>query len=94
MGFFKRLFGGSSTKPEKRYYVIQVKCKRCGEIIEGRLDLDNDLSLEYEDDNTTYFARKVLMGGGHCFQQVEVALKFNSSRELMEKEVQGGMFIE
>ena len=47
MGFLKNLFGGgTSAKPEKRYYVFNVKCNRCGEIIEGRVDLDNDLSLE------------------------------------------------
>ena len=94
MGFFKKLFGGTATRPEKHYYVFQVKCKRCGEIIEGRVDLDNDLSLDYEGDNTTFFVRKFLLGSGHCFQQVEAALRFNSSRELIEREVQGGTFIE
>ena len=94
MGFFKRLLSGTASKTEKRYYVFQVKCKRCGEIIEGRVDLDNDLSLEYEDDQSVYFGRKVLMGSGHCFQQIEVEMKFTSSRELIEKQVQGGTFVE
>ena len=94
MGFFKNLFGGKSEKPEKHYYVFQVKCKRCGEIIEGRVDLDNDLSQEYEDDRTVYFVRKGLLGANRCFQQIEVEMKFTSSRELIEKEVQGGTFIE
>jgi len=94
MGFLKNLFKGATAKPEKRYYVFQVKCNRCGEILEGRVDLDNELSLEFEDNRNVYFGRKVLMGGGHCFQQVEVAMKFTSSRELIEKEVQGGIFVE
>ena len=38
MGFLKKLFGGEPAKPEKRYYVFQVKCNRCGEVIEGRVD--------------------------------------------------------
>ena len=62
MGFLKNLFSGTPAKPEKRYYVFQVKCNRCGEIIEGRVDLDNDLSLEFEGDSTVYFVRKGLMG--------------------------------
>jgi hypothetical protein len=94
MSFFKKLFGGSGAKHEKRYYVFQVKCKRCGEIVEGRVDLDNDLSLEYEGNNSFYFGRKVLMGGNRCFQQIEVELKFTADRELIEKQVQGGTFIE
>ena len=55
MGFLKNLFGGTSAKPEKRYYTFNVKCNRCGEIIEGRVDLDNDLSLEYEGDQRLLF---------------------------------------
>ncbi len=92
MGFLKNLFGGTSAKPEKRYHVFQVKCNRCGEILEGRVDLDNDLSMEFEDDRTVYFVRKGLMGNNRCFQQIEVELKFDSSRQLLERQVTGGQF--
>ncbi|MGE5376071.1 MAG: hypothetical protein ACM3XO_13515 [Bacteroidota bacterium] len=94
MSFFKKLFSGTPAKHQKQYYVFQVKCNRCGEIIEGRIDLDNDLSVEYEDNNNVYFGRKVLMGNGRCFQQIEVEMKFTSDRELIEKEVKGGTFVE
>lgn len=94
MGFLKKLFGGDSAKPEKRYYVFQVKCNRCGEVIEGRVDLDNDLSLEFEGKDSVYFVRKGLIGNNRCFQQIEVELKFTPSRELIEKQVQGGTFLE
>jgi hypothetical protein len=92
MGFLKNLFGGGSAKPEKRYYVFQVKCNRCGEIIEGRVDLDNDLSLSDEGDN--YIVRKGLVGANRCFQQIEVEMKFTPARELTEKTVTGGTFVE
>jgi hypothetical protein len=94
MGFLKNLFKGTPAKPEKRYYVFQVKCNRCGEIIEGRVDLDNDLSLEFEDNASVYFVRKVVMGNSHCFQQIEVEMKFTSARTLIEQEVKGGTFVE
>jgi hypothetical protein len=94
MGFLKKLFSGEPTKPEKRYYTFNVKCNRCGEIIEGRVDLDNDLSLDYEGDQTVYFVRKGLIGENRCFQQIEVEMKFTSNRELIEKQAQGGMFVE
>ena len=93
MSFLKNLFGGPK-KHEKNYFVFQVKCKRCGEIIEGRVDLDNDLSVEYDGENRVYYGRKVLMGSGHCFQQIEVEMKFTADRELIEKEIKGGTFVE
>ena len=94
MGFLKKLFGGADARPEKRYYTFHVKCNRCGEVIEGRVDLDNDLSLDYEEDTTIYFVRKGLVGENRCFQQIEVEMKFTPDRELIEKLAQGGTFIE
>jgi len=90
MGFLKNLFSGTSAKPEKHYYTVNVKCKRCGEIIEGRVDLDNDLSLN--DEGNGYLVRKTLMGSNRCFQQIEVELNFNSARQITEKTITGGEF--
>ncbi len=94
MGFFQRLFGGGSgqSKSKKSFYTFSVKCKRCGEVIEGRVDLDNDLSVEYESGGDMYYCRKVLMGDGKnlCYQQIEVGLKFDSQRQVVEKRVESG----
>jgi len=93
MSFLKNLFSSASAKPEKRYYTFNVKCKRCGEIIEGRVDLDNDVSMN--DSGTAYFARKVLMGDGNrCFQRIEVEMTFTSARDVVEQNIQGGTFVE
>jgi hypothetical protein len=92
MNFLKNLFSGTPAKPDKHFYTFNVKCKRCGEIIEGRVDLDNDLSLN--DDGSGYFARKMLMGGNRCFQQIEVELKFDSTRQLQEQTITGGTILE
>ena len=93
MNFLKKLFGGSTARSAKRYHTFNVKCKRCGETIEGRIDLDNDLSIEYEEGGDVYYVRKVLMGEGRCFQRVEVHFKFSADRQLIEKEITGGEFI-
>ena len=92
MSFLKNLFTSAPAKPEKHYYTFHVKCKRCSEIIEGRVDLDNDLSLN--DEGNGYFARKGLLGGNLCFQQIEVELTFDSSRQLIDKSITGGTFAE
>jgi hypothetical protein len=91
MGFLKNLFSGTPAKPEKRYYTFDIKCRRCGEIIEGRVDLHNDLSLN--DEGNGYLLRKLLMGSNRCFQQIEVELKFDSARQLLEKTITGGEFV-
>jgi hypothetical protein len=94
MGFLKNLFGGGTAKHEKHFYTFNVKCNRCGEIIEGRVDLDNDLSLN--DEGNGYIVRKGLIGSGDtlCFQQIEVKIQFSSAKEQIDQEIQGGEFIE
>lgn len=71
-----------------------MRCKRCGEIICTRVDLHNDLSFEFGGDRNDYiyYCRKVLIGQEQCFQQVEVHLKFNNKRELINREINGGEF--
>ena len=94
MSFFKTLFNGSVHNSPSDFYTFTVKCKRCGEVIEGRVNLNNDLSVEYENGHDVYFVRKTLMGNGKCFQQIEVELKFNFDRKLLEKHSVGGEFVE
>ena len=94
MGFLKKLFSGGPANPEKHFYTFNVKCNRCGEIVEGRVDLDNDLSMNDEGDG--YIVRKGLIGSGdnHCFQQIEVTFQFSSTREVIEQQIHGGTFVE
>jgi hypothetical protein len=91
MNFLKNLFGGTPARAENRYYILSVKCRRCGELIEGRVDLSNDLSLN--DEGNRYLVRKTLMGGNRCFQRIEVELNFDSKRQLLEKTITGGEFV-
>jgi len=52
------------------------------------------LSVEYEDGGDVFYARKVLMGDNKCFQRVEANFKFNADRQVIEKDISGGEFIE
>ena len=91
MGFLKKLFGGGAASSGSDFYNFNVTCDRCGESIAGKVNMNNDLSL---DDEGGHRVRKVLMGSGRCFQQVEVVLKFDASRKLVDKQVSGGKFVE
>jgi hypothetical protein len=92
MNLLRRLF--SSPRPASRFYQFRVRCKRCGEVLEGRIDLYNDPSLDFEEQKTVYFCRKVLVGGGPCYQQVETTFKFDENRDLLERQAAGGEFVE
>ena len=92
MNFLKKLFPDSSQSTSSQYTYF-VKCNRCGETIEGHINLSNDLSMDYEGDREGYFVRKGLMGSGRCFQQIEVELRFDSNKKLIEKQISGGQFV-
>ena len=98
MGFLRKLGGFFSAKPaeDQVSYYIKVKCTRCGEEIQARINLYNDLSIEYDDSGNTsgYICRKVIMGSLRCYQPIDVSLTFDSKRRLVEKQITGGQFVE
>jgi hypothetical protein len=98
MGFFKKLGGFFSPRAsvDAASFHIKVKCNRCGEEIPARINLYNDLSVEYDDSGNinTYICHKVIVGGQRCYQPIDIVLKFDSKRRLMDKEITGGKFVE
>ena len=97
MKFIKKVcsfFTGSGERNGDRSLSISVRCDRCGEVIRSRIDLNNDLSVEYGEGEgeTTYFCRKVLIGKEGCYLPIEVELKFGAGRNLIEKQIKGGKF--
>ena len=98
MGFFKKLGGFFSTKPpdSQIFYNLTVKCNRCGEEIQTRINLFNDLSIEYDGagEISGYVCHKVVVGAQRCYQPIDINLKFDSKRKLLEKEIGGGKFVE
>jgi len=94
MNFFKKVFTPPPANSGK-FYNFDVKCKRCGEIIHGQVNVNNDPSLELDDNGKAYFVcRKVLMGSNLCFQQIEAVFKFNEQRGLLDRQITGGEFVE
>lgn len=95
MGFLEK-FIKSFSGETPMVQTLSVKCNRCGEILVARVNLANDLSVEYSPSGSpqSYSCRKVLQGGGRCFQSIEVLLKYDSRRALQEKEIHGGKFVE
>jgi len=84
------------SAPSSHWYSLSVQCNRCGEVIQTEVNLSNDLSIEYGQDEKVsgYFCRKVLIGKQRCFQQMEVTLTFNANRKLIDRKIEGGKFVE
>ena len=95
---FLKFFKPTSSATEDYSYRFWVQCQHCGEEIMGRIDLRNDLSIEYDDSGRleSYVCRKIIMGSGenHCFQQIEVNFRLDPNRRITEKTIQGGKFLE
>ena len=99
MNFLKRLFGLGASPAQKRHansYLLTVRCNRCSEVIQTRINLDDDLSIDYAENGATtgYFCRKVLIGKQSCFQPIEVRLSFDPQRRLTERLINDGDFVE
>lgn len=100
MGLWQRIqraLGGGRSQAAPEYW-LRVRCKRCGEEIVNRIDLRNHLSVEYDEQGKEmgYVCRKRLMGSGQdrCFQAVEVELLFDIKKQLVNREITGGEFID
>jgi len=94
MSAFKNIFLPTPTT-KGTYYKFSVKCKRCGEIIPGQVNVNNDPSVEFNEKGKPFYTcRKVLVGSNLCFQKIEVVLKFNEKRGVIGREITGGDFIE
>lgn len=83
----KSLLGGER---DEFGYWIYVRCRRCGEAIKTRINLQNDLS---PCEGGGYKVNKTLVGSQRCFERIEVTLSFDANRRLSEREILGGDFI-
>jgi hypothetical protein len=99
MSFLKKLGNIFSFSPSNsnRIVYLYVKCSRCGEKLQARVDTWNELTPDYDenrDDPSSYFCRKVLVGEKLCFQPIELSLTFDKNRKLVKQEISGGKYID
>ena len=92
----KKLFSGGTAEGSAPLLDVIVRCDRCGEIIHGQINLHNDLSVQYEGDEQHYYCRKGLVGGKEtrCFQEIVVEYTFDAQRQVIDRQIQGGRFVD
>jgi hypothetical protein len=96
MGFLGKLKQLFSVKPTSPLLDVAVRCNRCHELIHTQINLHNDLSEQYDGDTSTYYCRKGLVGSGEnrCFQQIVIEYIFDANRNLIDRRVEGGQFVD
>lgn len=74
---------------------LYARCTGCGEKLRTRVNLYNDLSVDYGEGGSQdkYICRKTLVGNQQCFRRIEITLTFNANRKLIGQEISGGEFI-
>ena len=92
----KRLASLFRSRTPQRDFYFYVQCQHCEEVLRGRVDLYNDLSVEYDPRGApaSYFTRKVMVGSNRCYRPIEVELTFDRNRGLINREIKGGIFVE
>ena len=101
MGFLRRIFGGSGSGddggPTDTAWHYYVKSKYADEIIDVRVDPDNDLSPEFEgsgDGASHYTANKDIVGG-KSFKTINLHLIFDTSRSFTgDYTIDGGELVD
>ncbi len=95
MSFLKKFFSVFKSPETQRNYWIFVQCQHCKEILRGRVDLFNHLSIQYGEgkDDQSYYCRKVMIGGKGCYRPIEVEFWFDADRKLIDQTIKGGIFV-
>jgi hypothetical protein len=97
MRWFKRLlaFAFRSRQPLDTALWLYVRCNRCGEAIQVRVDRRYDLASEWRDPGESgpaYSMHKDIVGTS-CFQRISVDVGFDSSFQIVEQRIHGGAFL-
>lgn len=95
MGIFRKLGKIFSSSGSERNYWFYVQCNFCKEILKGRVDLYNHLSIQYGEgkNKPTYYCRKVVIGSNRCYRPIEVEINFDSNRSVVDRQITGGKFV-
>jgi hypothetical protein len=95
MSIFKKISKVFKSSGDDRNYWFFVQCDHCKEVLKGRVDMHNHLSIKYGEGKNpnTYYCRKVMIGSNRCYRQIEVELNFDANRKLVERQITGGVFV-
>ncbi len=102
MGFLdklKSLFaGGGGGGGETQAQAIYLRCKVCGEPLQARVDLRNDLSPQWSDAGGSdypdhYSTHKTVIGTQQCYAPIELDITYDRRKQVESEHVTGGTIL-
>jgi len=94
MMWLRRLLGGGNNN-DSRILHLYVACNHCHTPVHVRVDLYNDLTLEYDDREQAvgFVLRKEIMDA-RCFRLMHAEILFDTTRRETRRTVEGGVFVD
>ncbi len=97
MRWFKRLFSFAfrSRQAGNTALWLYVRCSRCDEAIQVRVDRRYDLASEWRDPGEpgpAYTMHKEIVGDD-CFQRISVDVGYDAGFKVVEQSIRGGEFL-
>ena len=90
MNILRNLFGNSANNASGNDLTVYVRPKMCQEILPIRVRLNQELSLNQNEDG--YVVRKVTKAP-RCPFEVEVFLEFDKRKRLASQRIENGEFV-
>jgi hypothetical protein len=88
-------FGGGAGSVDRGLY-IYIRCNRCQDVVQVRLNMANDVQQEYVENSDDVAGFTVTKGvvDSKCFRPMTLTMRFDRRRNELEREVEGGEFVE
>jgi len=92
--WMKRLFSAQNS-PTSGSFIVKVKCKRCGEVIEVRIKPKEEANPEFGDmDQIIKYEMHKEILGKNCPNLITLYLEFSPSWSIISKNIENGEIIE
>ena len=92
MWWLRRLFARPRGREADNALWLRVRCDRCGEVIDLRVDRRYDVAsnlLDPGEEGPAYTMHKDVVGD-RCFRRIGVSLGFDRHMNIVEQNVRGG----
>ncbi len=97
MSFLRKIFSGgnpvlpkASNSDDPNAWWLYVQCVKCGAPLAIRVDLRNDISIDYE--TNSRYLRKEMMDSS-CFQLMYAEVHFDGNGKVLEQSVERGKIL-
>ncbi len=89
-GFFKKLFSSGGSED---FIEFKMKCNNCNEVVTVGVNLKYDLQQDLDSEAGGYILKKEVQDS-KCFRVMILTAKFSLNKDLIDKSISGGEFVD